>query len=464
MSISKSEFLGYFLKHNAYYPESKRYSATHACLVALIRPVRAVTRGDHLPLWKAWLVHVVGAVMVVGVSLVLTAWSDVQGTATPIQVAEVLLNMLAEMADEFQYVAMWIGLIFTVLFVEFATGLAALGAMSWCAREEKYLASYGRSLRRLLLVTPHAAMVVALVGGVIVWIERMPWDYAELFSTAELITMLSLAKGGLWLLWIMLAALGCQVAPAMCRWPARCEGCGYQLTGIDASQNCPECGLAIDKTLGAWVRPGIVGTSGFGRLLRQTYNAIRRPTAFGTRMHVISPDTGHRRNLIATIVLLMLTSPIGFGLMFMVATATRAATGAHDYTPDWNELAYLSIGVGTWIGLMMTATTVGLALGGATLLGMLEGWRHGRNMMPAAIRAACYLSGFAVAWSLVFWCNMAVFVVVMELDVLSPISARYNIASEEIVLTWHGIVLGLGLVIYLALIGRATHAARYANW
>lgn len=430
-----------------------------ACVVALIRPIRAVTRADHLPLWRAWGVHVAGGVMVVGVLMVLAAWSDVQGTATPVQVAGALSNLLPELVVDFQSVMAWAELIVAVLLVEIACGLAALGTMSWCAQDEKLRSSYGRALRRLFLLTPHASTVVALTGGAITWIDRISWDYSEMFSTGDILFMLLLIAGYLWSLWAMLAAMGCRPAPAMCCWPARCEGCGYQLTGIELDHDCPECGLAIVKTLGEYVRPGIVEPRKIVSWLCHTYHSLRRPTVFGKKLHAMSSDTSHRRSLTATIVLLMLTSPIAIGVVCVVMNITRSITQQYGYI-SWGELVRVSIIVGMWIGLIMTTTTVGIALGGASLVGGIEGWRHGRNLMPVAIRAACHQSGFAVVWACVFWCNIAACTVAMELNLLRSITGN----PDALIGIWFLGMIGLGFVIYLTLIYRTTHAARYANW
>ncbi len=456
-----------------------RHSPVKAALVALFRPVTAVRRGDHLALGWAWLVHGVGVAMVLSVILVLTAWSDVRGRvpATPIRVVRSLKRLLSDMVAELDSAPGWVLLIFTVLFVEFCLWFTAVVAMSWSAREEPLRASYRRSVRRLMLLTPHAATVVAGVGSVMVWLSRLEtawwrrtsgdkWDAVPWYvAYAENIAMALVAFGCLWSLVIFLKALGCRVPPAMSRWPARCEGCGYQLTGTHKDSDCPECGLAVSATIGCDIRLGTV-TPGRGWCwvsgwwLAQSYQAVRRPTALGKKLHVLSPDRGHRLCLAVTLGVLMLSAPLAMGLVYyMVESPTRPRGGI-----NWRELVEVTLMGGTILGLLMVATTAGVALLGAGIIGSVEGRRHGRNLMPAAVRAACYTSAFALLWAGVFWVNLIVLIVVMFDGLLNQIAAQYNIDMELLVFFWQFGLLGVGLMIYLALIGRATQAARYANW
>jgi len=333
--------------------------------------------------------------------------------------------------------------------------------MSWCARDEKFRASLHRALRRLFLMTPHAAAVVAVVGVALISVTRSQWlnhRGVQISHYGYLLGVLIIAAGCFWSLWLLLKALGCRPAPAVCRWPARCEGCGYQLAGLSLCGDCPECGRALVKTLQRSSRPGITAVKGLSDWLGLSYQAVRRPTAFGRKMHVMSHDTGHRQCLAINLALVAATAPVAMAGALIL---DQALSGSMDIlNQGWAQ----AVIAGTVLGTMMVGTTAGAALGIAGLTGIIEGWRHGRNLMPAAIRAACYQSGFAVVWALVFWCNMAVFVLVMELNLLPPIAVKYHIATEQLVFGWHYAVLGLGLLIYGTLIERATKAARYANW
>lgn len=432
-------------------------------MAALFRPVRAVRRADHLPLWKAWGIHLAGTLLAWIVTLLLVAWSEAPDNASPVQVLGALFIILTDLVGELDQVAVWVAIIFTALGIELVWLVSAAVMMPWSAHDEPMRQSYRRALRRLCLITPHLATIIVLAGGMMIWIDRQSWDYSEWFSFGEIFQFFVFTAACLWSLWFVLAALGCLAPTAFCCWPARCEGCGYQLTGLQPDQDCPECGLAIERTLSHTTRPGIRGPGGIGWWLKQSYKAIRRPTEFGNSMHVLSPDAGHRRCLAFTLVLLMLASPIAMGALYMAIEAVESYVDRNN-TFDWDQLIFISIVVGLWMGLLMTGILVAVALMGSGLAGILEGWRNGRNLMPAAIRGACYTSCFGLFWALVLWCNLMMFVIIMELDLLNPITRRYNLFPEDVALTWFGGVILIGLMIYLFLIGRVTKAARYANW
>jgi hypothetical protein len=438
-----------------------RYNPAKAAAVALVRPGTAVRRGDHLALWQAWGVHAAGFVGVIGVLVLLAGYKSSGVHPTPGEVLSRSAQVVRDVWDRSDRPAAWAGLIAGILLVEAWVCLTAAAVMSWCARDERFRASLRRALRRLLLLTPHAAVVVAVAGTALVWVSRSQWSShrgVRIIEYSLPLMALVIAAGCSWSLWVLLKVMGCRPASALCRWPARCEGCGYQLAGLTHRQACPECGWELSKTLDGSSRSGVEAVRGFADWLRLTYQAVRRPTAFGKRMHVLSQDTGHRRCLAISLVLVAMTVPAAVAGAVVL---DRMLSGYMDLLGRGVGEAVLA---GTVLGTMMVATTAGAALGIAGLTGMVVGWHHGRNLMPAAIRAACYQSGFAVFWSLVFWCNMAVFVVVMKLNMLPPIAARYNIASEKLVFGWHYAVLGLGLLIYGTLIERATKAAKHANW
>jgi len=357
----------------------------------------------------------------------------------------------------------WAEFIFTALALEVQVWLMALGMMSWSARDEPIRASHRRALRRLYLLTPHAATVVALTGAAIVWTNRLDQSGYDYLPTV--LFFLAFTTTSIWSLWIVLRTVGCRGASAMCRWPARCEECGYQLAGTHQDSDCPECGLAVVKTLGENVRPGIEpARQGLAQTMRywleQTYRSVRRPTSFGKTLHVLSPDLGHRRCLAITLTVLLISSPVAVaGLYVVVESTTSISSGI-----DWEEVAQVALVGGTIMGLMIVAVTTSATLGGAGLIGSVTGKRHGRNLMPAAVRAACYQSGFAVLWSAIFWINLLLFMLAIESNWLDPIAARYNFDPELLAFAWLFGVVGLGVLIYLALIARATTAARFANW
>ncbi len=442
-----------------------RYGVGLACLTCLVRPVRAVRSADHLPLGKAWAVHLAGAGLTAGVILVLVGWSEVDGRGTPARVVHSVAGLLAKLAEAFTHPGAWAFGLLCLLLIESAWSVSALVGMSWSARDEPWRQSYRRSLRRLYLLTPHLATLVALAGGAGVWVNRVSRYQPRLaYEFGYVFVALGYAAVVLWSLGVVLVALGVRRPPASCRWPARCMDCGYELAGVASGRDCPECGLAVSRSLASDGRPGVPTPGGLLGWLRVSRLALRRPTELGRRMHVLSPELGPGRCLAWSIGALMFASPPAMGVIYLVVeTLERTATGTGG-ARDWGEALFVSSVVGSWMGLATSGTLVLSALLGAGIVGLVEGWAHGRHLMPAAIRAACYQSGLAVAWALVFWCNLTLMMVLETLDLLAPSPTRHSLGPEELGMLWLGSVVLTGIGIYVALIGRATRAARFANW
>lgn len=192
--------------------------------------------------------------------------------------------------------------------------------------------------------------------------------------------------------------------------------------------------------------------------IRQSLGAIFRPKALGKRMRVMTTDPGHRRCLGITVAVQVMLTPIAAaGLMAAFQVVNPSMTG------HWQRTLPVIASICIGVSLAMIATTAGAVLMVAAVAGVTQGRRHQRNLMPAAVRAAGYLSGFAVLWSCLFWCSLAALLVVMEKNLLPPISARYNLSQEKIIIYWHyGLVL-IGLLIFGVLVERVTKAARHAN-
>ena len=439
------------------------YGPIRAAWVGLFQPVKAVRRADHLGLGWAWSVHVAGVVMLGLLAGVLAAWDLNGGKVNPSRLLDRLVEIAVIVWGISDDPRLWAGLTAVALVTELTWALSAGVVMSWCAREEPYLASYRRASRRLLLLTPHLVSIMAIVGVAFVWMHNSPrWRlgfFSGLNAQGFLVWLIIVAPVCLWALWVVVKALGVHHAPAVSRWPLHCEGCGYVLTGLDTGGDCPECGLAIVKTLSRENRPGIAPAGGVRWWVSQTYQAIRTPTAFGKRMHVMSAELGHRRCLGLTIVMQVLLTPVALvGLVYFYREIDQPPV------QRFRHIMPMATSACIVIGLTITATTAGVALLIAGLAGVTEGRHLNRNLMPAAVRAAGYLSGFAVIWSVVFWCSLALPLVAWEYSLLPAISAKYNVAGEQIIIYWHYGVTLIGILIYGALIERVTRAARYANW
>ncbi len=438
-----------------------------AALMSLVRPVSAVRRADHLPLWHTWGVHAAGMGCFWFAIWVLAALESMRYEVGVAEAILLLPDEMAELAGEFieelDQVWMWIALFFMGLFTELSFVLAGLVAMSWGARDEPWRFSYSRALRRMWLLTPHAGTVTLLCGVAIGWIDWYYWDHYDTLGAQYILSTAVFGTGSLWSLWVFLAALGCRKPASVCRWPAGCMHCGYQLTGIGHDQTCPECGHAIKDTLSKQTRPGIAGPGWLLWWIKTSYSAVRRPAELGKTIHVLSPDNGHRRCLAISIVGIMLISPVAMGIIFLTMRLIQLYTHNYDYFSVEDTIQVMLV-AGNSIGLAMTASLVGLALLSATVIGLIDGWRVRRNLMPAAVRAAGYQSGFVLLWAVVFWANLVPFVAAIELDMLTRVAIRFDVDMELLIFVWQGGLLLLGVTIYAALIAKATRAAMHANW
>lgn len=436
--------------------------------MCLCRPVTAVRRADHLPLWQALAVHVFGMGLVALDVWVLGSLDNIRYSAGFFEALVMLPGEMIDLAGEFAHeldrITIWIMLAFTALFTEITILVAGLIAMSLAARDEPWRKSFARTLRRVWLLTPHGSVVVLFTGLAIAYAKRTNWGYYDYIDTEAVIDVLTIAVAGLWSLKVCIQAVGGVAAPALCRWPACCIHCGYQLTGLSRSQDCPECGHAIEDSLSETTRPGIAEPGKIRWWLTQSYRAIRRPAALGEQMHVLSPDHGSRRCFAFTIAVVMLISPIAMGSIYFIITTFQSYVHTYNYRNNPEQVLGVALIAGTVMGMLITATLIGVALLSATVIGLIEGVRVGRNLMPAAIRAAGYQSAFVIGWAVVFWCNLVLFIMAEELNLLRRLTDRYNLDTDLLVFLWQGGVLLLGLSIYASLIAKATRAARHANW
>jgi hypothetical protein len=446
-----------------------RYGPVRVYLTALFRPVAALRRGDHLPLWKAWVVHAVGVALTPIVVTALIVWDEIEGrTHLASYLAELILECEA-ITEALREPGTWTTIALNFAGIELFWGASAVLVMSWSAKDERVRDSYDRSLRRLYLLTPHAATITLVSGAAFVWLDRwvrynrFDGGWPDPFMVQTILTAVTFGAACLWSLRVVLAGLGFDKGVAMSRWPARCRVCGYELAGIKRGRDCPECGEMVEFSTDRATRPGNGPPGGVLWWLAQTYQAVRRPSELGGRLHVLSPDPAYKRCLVFTFAWMMLCSPFAVACLYLLSTLAESMSGPSQPFNVREFVTAVCVG-GIMLGLALTAAVAFSAVAGAGLVGVLEGRRNGRNLMPAAIRAACYLCGFACFWAVVFWCNLAVIIVTIQLKMLAPISLRYHIPLNDLVFGWVGGVVILGVLIYLGLIGRATRAARFANW
>lgn len=456
------------MKHHGTH-DPLRYGPVRVGLISLIRPVTALRRGDHLPMWKAWVVHLLGVALTPIVVTALVVWDDIEGRAHPQSYLAALIQKCEAITDSLREPGVWSATALTLIGIELFWGASAITVMSWAARDERFRDSFDRTLRRLYLLTPHAVTITLVSGAVFAWLDRWARYYLynsrwpDPFMVQNILTALTFGAACLWSLRVVLSGLGIDRVAEMSRWPARCRVCGYELAGLKRGRDCPECGEMVEFSTDRATRPGNGPPGGVVWWLAQTYQAVRRPSDLGEKLYVLSPDPAYKRCLVFTFAWMMLCSPIAVACLYLVSTLAENMSGPSQRFNVREFITAVCVG-GTMMGLALTAAVAFSAVAGAGLAGAIEGHRNGRNLMPAAIRAACYLSGFACLWAIVFWCNLAVLFVTMQMNMLAPISLRYHIPLQDLVFGWVGGAALLGVLIYVGQIGRATRSAKYANW
>ena len=451
------------MKQSSSGPEP-RYLAWKVLLVCPFRPILAVRRGDHLPLWKAWGIHIAGMVM-----LLLVAWFlDALGYALNSSSAEYLLGRmyrnLEELLRDLQEPTELAGIAAVTLASQVAVAVAAAIGMSWCAGHENMRTTYTRALRRLYLLTPHAAVILLVIGTALVWINEHPWRYDYSYQFVDILTVLTVLLGFIWPFSVLLLATANRSTPAMSRWPACCDRCGYVILGIDKQQGCPECGLALQASLDPAQRPGIAPTPKPGLLfwwVKTTCFAVFRPGTLGKQLHTLSPDFGYRRCLTISLAMLIAACPTLMAASFIINNLLMVYI-QNDRGISWDEIMIATLVGGLMIGMWAAGIAITFTLAVASIVGAAEGWRLQRNLMPAAIRAACYQSGFFLIWLMPMWLYLLISAtaIALFLDQLN-----YGPPTWMPLLFLGYLALGLlGLLLHLLLVSRAARKTRHANW
>lgn len=294
-----------------------------APVTAVVRPTTTVARAGHARLWQAAVVHGIGLLMVAAVAAGLAVWQESQDLAAP-EWASQLAGLVERVPGPAAAPLMWAGAAVSLLVMEAGLCVLAWVAMAWGARDELVAEAFSSSLRRLWLLTPHAALLV-LIGGLVVvpmqrvhqtmvrdWLATAPLEVRERVAAGEQSGVdhtertpagaddeparspldpavaadwqrhragepwiarhaAAVALGVQWLLagWLAVLVLRAGVARpwgARCRWPPLCEGCGNSLMGRTRAAACSECGRAVAASLGEGVRPGLPGLPGLPRL------------------------------------------------------------------------------------------------------------------------------------------------------------------------------------------------------
>jgi hypothetical protein len=234
-----------------------------------------------------------------------------------------------------------------------------------------------------------------------------------------------------------------------------CAKCNYSLNGLRVDGRCPECGLPVRQSLGVgrqigapWERARSLG--GRRRAWRKTAAiALLAPEQLGRMIRLAAPST-HRSFLAMHLPLILLIAPIALILHIMRV----------ERVTDLFESALIGC-VSATFGLVCTLAAFGVVNLAALLVGLLDSCQTKRNMLPAAIQIACYLTPYVVAWELLG--AVVTFWLTKEASMMEALAEMIGVLPELLAMALFLVLNFLVAGVYLHLIARGTKAARYAN-
>ena len=268
-------------------------------------------------LWTAFVAHVVSwffvilcAGMMVGMGEYLFDGNAVGGGVSPSYihlllygVVEIWLTLMVEFVDWHDFVDMTAGAVLSEIgFLVLAVVLAP-----WIARGERRWRMWLRSLKIVLWATIGLSLMPISLAVIFTGMFfLLPYELSDgLGNVFQEILVTLLCVNPLVLLW-MLARLGEQYCgPPVGRLyephALRCRDCGYELTFMEHSANCPECNLSIALSLpNRRPTPAFVRAASVWRQIRE-YPALwwqsLRGRRFGLRLPVFNAHRGAWRFL-----------------------------------------------------------------------------------------------------------------------------------------------------------------------
>lgn len=504
--------------------DEKRWPASMAFLTSWLMPARSSLRTAHVPLRRAWGVHLGAAVALVLLFFLLAAWEGVyRGDRFWDRFFEVIGQALSGLM---RYpLEAGAASLATIAGVELSYLLLAVLVMAWGAKDEPVRASYRHALRVVWLHSTHVLPLVLLFGLVMIPLanaQREWWaaqrnaelalptlpsppdrpglsaqehqDYAKAMleysqqSTRVIAEHQELSRrlwdehwnsrpwyikhddeiagglgllNGIWLLWALYRGVGARHPTPPIERPPLCEACGYNLTGMTMESRCPECGEAVADSLGPHVRPGPPWESARGRgaavwlsaWWRCTVDPVIRPHRFGRQVQVGSSTIRHRSFLLVNMI------PMALAGAFALIGCYIADFHRSPLLSD-PELAYLGAPASA-IGSAATGLT--LLVIAAALVGCPVGQGQGRNLMPASMQIAAYLSGYLAICFVASAALAIAMVAVADQRLLMPLQRSIQIDDELLAFLGWMIPTAAMLLYGLVLLWKGTAAARFAN-
>jgi len=386
------------------------------------------------------------------------------------------------------------------LLIEVGFVWLAFWMMPWGAVDEPVRASFSHALRRVWCQSPHALVIILLIGGLTAQLDRLNYAWTAVHPVAyppnpatsanlplsapvwtayydEVRRIDQAARAekpwylrfqdaiavdfgflcGVWFLAATLRAVGVpRTGMPMPRQP-RCDSCGYDLTLMPMDSRCPECGEPVAASLGPdarpgtpWQRPGNGLLSAWWPTFRM---AVRQPTVLGRMLQLQSPGTAHRR-------FLLLPMPI----IFLVGAASPPALyfTIEGHSPFPGDAHLVLVGSPVFGTLCVVGTLI-VSLGTASRRGIWHVIRDKRNLLSGAVQVVSYLVPFLVLWQIFGAATGIAAIVLSTAPGFQAMCASTWVPAEMwAFFLWSLPNLILGIV-YWRLARTAIAATRYAN-
>ncbi len=389
-------------------------------------------------------VHVMGVVLaVVAIFLLRVAFWTQRSSA---DYGEIFFKLMQWVWDAMHNGDFWQTTIAIAVAVESGTILLATTLCAWGARDESIGRSSWAAIKRVWLLAPHGALVIAMVGAGWVFLNE---DYE----------MTVLFIGVMWCMVTVLRCLGAARSDRPVERRPMCEFCGYDLTGFTSDESvatghCPECDRAIAESLGDDARAGTAWQ--VKRSLRSwwtcAWESAFHSEKFGRTIRLYESQQDHRGFFLMH---LLWVAVINFlGLQFIVfATNERLTRWLWlDVLEFWQLSVMLSL-----IGMVV------LTVGTAGMAALSVGKPIKRNLLPVAMRATSYMTVWALGMLVAIWLLIVITVWGQRAGWVRVIADALDIDRALVVMVpWiAGAVLLLGG--YNLAIKRMVMAARFAN-